>query len=69
MEYNIVIFAKKEELSDSITQGLMDLIIDIRKEARAEKNWALSDKIRDGLGALGITLKDNKDGKTTYEIK
>ena len=61
-------FAKKEELSDGVTQGLMDLIIDIRKEARAEKNWALSDKIRDGLNALGITLKDNKDGKTTYEI-
>ena len=61
-------FDKKQELSDNITQGLMDLIIDIRKDARAEKNWTLSDKIRDGLGALGITLKDNKDGKTTYEI-
>ena len=62
-------FEKKEELSDSVTQGLMELIIDIRKEARTEKNWALSDKIRDGLNSLGITLKDNKDGKTTYEIK
>ena len=62
-------FGKKAELSDGVTQGLMDLIIDIRKDARAEKNWALSDKIRDGLSALGITLKDNKDGKTTYEIK
>ncbi|MCR4880660.1 MAG: cysteine--tRNA ligase [bacterium] len=62
-------FDKKEELSDSVTQGLMNLIIDIRKDARAEKNWALSDKIRDGLGALGITLKDSKDGITTYEIK
>jgi len=59
---------KTEQLDNDLTQNLMDLIIDIRKIARAHKNWELSDKIRDDLTKLGITLKDNKDGKTTFEI-
>jgi len=42
--------------------GLMDLIIDIRKDVRAEKNWATSDKIRDTLQELDIQLKDGKEG-------
>jgi cysteinyl-tRNA synthetase len=40
-----------------------------RKEARAAKNWAESDRIRDALAAMGIALKDNKDGTTTWEAK
>jgi len=39
----------------------------MRKEARDNKNWALSDKIRDELAALGIQLKDGKEG-TTFSI-
>ena len=35
--------------------------------ARAAKNWAESDRIRDELAAMGIALKDNKDGTTTWE--
>ena len=37
--------------------------------ARASKNWAESDRIRDELAAMGIALKDNKDGTTTWEVK
>jgi cysteinyl-tRNA synthetase len=40
-----------------------------RNEARAVKNWAASDRIRDELDAMGIVLKDNKDGTTTWEHK
>jgi cysteinyl-tRNA synthetase len=40
-----------------------------RNEARALKNWAASDRIRDELDAMGIALKDNKDGTTTWEVK
>ncbi|MBX3526986.1 MAG: cysteine--tRNA ligase [Rhodoblastus sp.] len=40
-----------------------------REEARKAKNWAESDRIRDELLAIGITLKDNKDGTTTWEVK
>jgi len=49
------------QLSDSFS-GLMDLIIELRQDARAEKNWGTSDKIRDVLQALEIQLKDGKEG-------
>ncbi len=44
--------------------GLMELIIDLRQHSRANKDWATSDKIRDGLQALKIQLKDGKEGTT-----
>lgn len=42
--------------------GVVKMLIEMRNEARANKNWALSDEIRDRLLALGIQLKDGKDG-------
>src|SRR5947209_5708261 len=44
-------------------------LLDIRLAARAAKNWKESDRIRDELAAMGIALKDNKDGTTTWEVK
>ena len=44
-------------------------LIAARLEARKSKNWAESDRIRDELLAMGIALKDNKDGTTTWEVK
>ena len=44
-------------------------LIDARLAARKAKNWAESDRIRDELLAMGIVLKDNKDGTTTWEVK
>jgi cysteinyl-tRNA synthetase len=41
---------------------------EMRRNARASKNWAESDRIRDELAAMGIALKDNKDGTTTWEV-
>jgi len=46
----------------------VQLLIDLRNQARTDKNWALSDKIRDELAKFGIQLKDGKDG-TTYTFK
>lgn len=46
----------------NIVDGLMDMILKDRAEARSEKNWAKSDEIRDALKALGIAVKDSKDG-------
>lgn len=43
---------------------VMDLVLDLRQQARANKDWGTSDKIRDGLAAAGITVKDSKDGST-----
>jgi cysteinyl-tRNA synthetase len=39
-----------------------------RTAARAAKNWAESDRIRDELAAMGVALKDDKDGKTRWEF-
>ena len=46
----------------------MDELIEDRKQARAEKNWELADKIRIALDEAGIILKDGKDG-TVWEVK
>ena len=40
------------------------MILEYRKEAKAAKDWAKSDQIRDALGALGIVVKDTKEGST-----
>jgi cysteinyl-tRNA synthetase len=47
---------------------VMRLLIDIRKEARDKKDFLTSDKIRDQLTKLGISLKDDKDGSISYSI-
>jgi cysteinyl-tRNA synthetase len=47
----------------------VDKLITVRNAARAAKNWAESDRIRDELAAMGVALKDNKDGTTTWEVK
>jgi cysteinyl-tRNA synthetase len=47
-------------------QGVMNLLIDIRKEAKQKKDYATSDKIRRQLQQLGIALKDEKDGSMSY---
>ena len=47
---------------DRLLGDVMQLLIDLRAEARKEKQWALSDRIRDGLKDLGIVLEDGKDG-------
>ena len=43
-------------------------LVEDRLVARMQKNWAESDRLRDELAALGITLKDNKDGTTTWSV-
>ncbi|MEN8834774.1 MAG: DALR domain-containing protein, partial [Polaribacter sp.] len=48
-------------------KGVVELLIKLRKEARENKDWALSDQIRDELVELGIQLKDGKEG-TTFSI-
>jgi cysteinyl-tRNA synthetase len=48
--------------SDSKLSPVMDLVIELRQQARQNKDWTTSDKIRDGLAAAGIVIKDGKDG-------
>ena len=59
------ILGLKSEQSDNtsnIIEGLMSIIAEMRAEARANKDWAKSDMIRDRLSEVGITIKDGKDG-------
>ncbi|NUN10247.1 MAG: cysteine--tRNA ligase [Ignavibacteriaceae bacterium] len=56
--------AKKEA---GLESKLIELLIQLRLEARKEKNFALSDKIRDRLKEIGVILEDGKD-KTSYKI-
>ncbi|MCC5940473.1 MAG: cysteine--tRNA ligase [Balneolaceae bacterium] len=52
---------------DGLTDELIELLIEIRKEARENKDFATSDKIRDELQEIGVRLKDEKGG-TRFEI-
>lgn len=61
----------KEETSgdDQLLDGTIKVLIELRKKARVDRNYQLSDRIRDDLKAIGIQLKDGKDGDITYEIE
>jgi cysteinyl-tRNA synthetase len=54
---------------DNVHRAKIEAFVTERLEARAAKNWAEADRIRDELAAMGIMLKDNKDGTTTWEPK
>ncbi|MBM7865913.1 cysteine--tRNA ligase [Heliobacterium gestii] len=47
---------------DGAVDGLMNLLIGIRAEARKKKDWAMADRIRDGLKELGIVIEDTPQG-------
>jgi cysteinyl-tRNA synthetase len=55
--------------NDGKLNGVMNLLIELRKEARAKKDYATSDKIRNQLHQLGILLKDEKDGNVSFSIE
>ena len=65
------IFALKSitEADNEKLKGVMQLLIDIRKEARNKKDFATSDKIRNQLQQFGILLKDEKDGSISWSIE
>ncbi|MEN0003087.1 MAG: cysteine--tRNA ligase [Bacteroidota bacterium] len=51
-----------------LVDGLMEMIIELRKTARTNKDWSTSDMIRDALKDLDVQLKDSKEG-TTWSVK
>ncbi|ACU58355.1 cysteine--tRNA ligase [Chitinophaga pinensis] len=54
---------------NSKLDGVIQLLMEMRKEAKGRKDYAASDKIRNQLLAVGIQLKDEKDGSMTYSIQ
>ena len=62
--FNDILGMKGEQTDNSLNviESLMEVILSLRSEARANKDWAKSDLIRDELSKAGITIKDGKDG-------
>lgn len=54
------------DTTDDKMDGVMQLLLDIRKESRHKKDYATSDQIRDALQKLGIVVKDEKDGNASW---
>ena len=59
--------AASESTSEKMT-GVMELLIEIRKEAKNKKDFGTSDKIRNQLKEIGILLKDEKGGEMSWEV-
>ncbi len=68
MEEVLGLREEKEQNNDLLT-GSINVLIELRKKARKDKNFALSDKIRDDLKALGVQLMDGKDGEMNFVIE
>jgi len=65
IDFVFEVLGLKEESNQTDDMGkLLDFIIGLRTEAKTNKDYATSDKIRIGLNSLGIQLKDNKEGTT-----
>lgn len=66
------VFGLKNDLMESgdngTVSGLMDLIIELRQQARSNKDWGTADQIRDKMNELEILLKDGPEG-TTWTLK
>jgi cysteinyl-tRNA synthetase len=60
---------EEEEHNQELLTGVIQVLIEMRKKARTDKNFALSDKIRDDLKALGIQLMDGKNGEMNFIIE
>lgn len=66
---NVLGLEEEKEQNDDVLKGTISLLIELRKKARTDKNFALSDKIRDDLKKLGIQIKDGKDGDMSYSFE
>ena len=59
---------REASTNQSLEDGLMKLILELRDELRRQKLWGLSDKIRESLNGLGIVLEDKKDGSSWRKL-
>ena len=53
----------------AVDESAVNALLTARLDARRSKNWAESDRIRDALASMGVAIKDNKDGTTSWEVK
>jgi cysteinyl-tRNA synthetase len=55
--------------NDALLNNVIQVLIDLRKKARQDRNYALSDKIRDDLKQAGVQLMDGKDGEMSFTLE
>jgi cysteinyl-tRNA synthetase len=69
-DYLILVFGLKpiEEANAGKLDEVMQIVIDLRKQAKVKKDFATSDAIRNRLSEAGIQLKDEKDGTVSYSV-
>ncbi len=60
---------EEKEHNNELLSGTISVLIELRKKARSDRDFDLSDKIRDDLKALGVQLMDGKDGEMTFVIE
>ncbi|RYZ16936.1 MAG: cysteine--tRNA ligase, partial [Chitinophagaceae bacterium] len=58
----------EDEAGSGKLKSVIEILIDLRKEARASKDWKTSDRIRNQLAEAGIQLKDEKDGGMSWTL-
>lgn len=58
--------SEKQNSSEHL-EKVMDMVLELRAQVRAEKNWTLADQIRDGLAHAGVAVKDGKEG-ASWEV-
>jgi cysteinyl-tRNA synthetase len=56
--------AVSSEGGESFTSDLLDLLVELRNDAKSNKDWANADRIRNTLSDMGVTVTDGKDGST-----
>ena len=66
--HDVLGLTQEEQKVDHYLENSLNLLIELRNDARKRKDFATSDKIRDDLAASGIQLKDGKEG-TTFSTK
>ena len=54
--------AQNNESREEAYGKVVDMVLELRAKAKADKDWATSDKIRDRLAEAGFEIKDTKDG-------
>ena len=57
-----------KDIIDDPRRARVEALVEKREAARRGKDWKESDRLRDELAVLGVTLKDSKDGTTTWEL-
>ena len=62
--HSILGIRAEEKGNEAALDGVMQMLLTMRAEAKAAKNYALSDEIRNKLAALGFSIKDSKDGSS-----